>query len=253
MMKILAIGNSFSQDAIRYLYDIAKEGGAEIKAVNLCIGGCSLEMHWNNITENSALYGYELNGEGSGHRASIKEALMEEAWDYVTMQQVSGNSGILESFYPYIRNISEYVTQYAPSAEQLLHQTWAYEVDSEHPDFIKYNSDQEKMYEAITEAYGSLAKEFSFRVIPSGRVIQEIRSYPEFDYTNGGTSLCRDGFHMSLDYGRYAVAATWFEHILQGDITENDFIPNDINIKEKADISKLKLIKEVVHRSREPW
>lgn len=248
MKKILAIGNSFSQDATRYLYDIAKAGGIEIKVVNLCIGGCSLETHWNNIMGNSALYGYELNGKSAGYRVSIKMALMEEDWDYVTLQQVSGDSGIPDTFYPYLRNISEYITRYAPSAKQLLHQTWAYEWDSDHPDFIKYNNNQEKMYEEIINTYKSLGEEFSFRVIPSGRVIQELRYYPEFDYAHGGMSLCRDGFHMSLDYGRYAVAATWFEHILKGDITENGFTPNDINMKEKTDISKIKLIKKVVHR-----
>ncbi len=39
MLKILSIGNSFSQDAQRYLYDISKSNGEEIKNVNLYIGG----------------------------------------------------------------------------------------------------------------------------------------------------------------------------------------------------------------------
>ncbi len=44
-MNILAIGNSFSQDATRYLYDIALSDNVNIKVVNLYIGGCSLELH----------------------------------------------------------------------------------------------------------------------------------------------------------------------------------------------------------------
>ena len=46
MIKVLSIGNSFSQDATRYLEEIAQ---GRIFSRNCYIGGCSLEMHWNNI------------------------------------------------------------------------------------------------------------------------------------------------------------------------------------------------------------
>ena len=46
---------------------------------------------------------------------------------------------------------------------------------------------------------------------------------PEFDYQNGGLSLCRDGFHLSLDYGRYAAAATWLHIIIGEKINAADF------------------------------
>lgn len=246
MMKLLAIGNSFSQDATAYLYSIAEAAGKDIKVVNLYIGGCSLETHWKNIMNDAALYDYELNGLNTGRKISIKEALMEEEWDYVTLQQVSGDSGILESFYPYILNVSDYVKELAPAAEQLLHQTWAYEIDSSHSDFIKYDKDQNKMYKAIKEAYQTLAGRLSFRVIPSGNVIQELRTNPVFDYGNGGISLCRDGFHMHLIYGRYALGATWFEFIFQDSILENNYLPTALEGQE-VDIIKINLIKEIVH------
>ncbi|HBI72900.1 MAG TPA: DUF4886 domain-containing protein [Lachnospiraceae bacterium] len=247
MIKILAIGNSFSQDATAYLHDIAKAAGKDTKVVNLYIGGCSLETHWNNIVADAALYDYELNGQSTGSKISIRQALQEEAWDYVTLQQVSGDSGILSTYDPYLGNISKYVREYAPGSEQLLHQTWAYEIDSDHPDFAKYHKNQGEMYRAITEAYHKLAKESSLRVIPSGKVIQELRALPAFDYPNGGISLCRDGFHMNCLYGRYALAATWFEFILQDSIIENTFLPGN---GEEVDRSKIKLIKETIHGLR---
>lgn len=247
MINILAIGNSFSQDATAYLYSMAEAAGKEIKVVNLYIGGCSLETHWKNIKRNAALYEYELNGQNTGRKISIREALKEEAWDYVTLQQVSGDSGILDTYYPYISDVAEYVSKYAPTAEQLLHQTWAYELASKHSDFIKYNRDQHKMYKAIEEVYQILAERLSLRVIPSGNVIQELRSNPVFDYGNGGISLCRDGFHMHLIYGRYALAATWFEFILKESVLENGFIPPAMDEKE-VDALKIRLIKETVHK-----
>ena len=48
-IKILAIGNSFSQDATRYLHQFASAAGIDTKVVNLYIGGCPLERHWKNI------------------------------------------------------------------------------------------------------------------------------------------------------------------------------------------------------------
>lgn len=40
-MKVLAIGNSFSNDAMRYLHGIAKADGLDMKTVNLFIGRLS--------------------------------------------------------------------------------------------------------------------------------------------------------------------------------------------------------------------
>lgn len=246
MTKILAIGNSFSQDATAYLHQMAEAAGRELKVVNLYIGGCSLEMHWNNILADAAAYDYELNGRHDGRKVTIREALEEEAWDYVTLQQVSGDSGILSTYYPYIVTLSDYVKRYAPSARQLLHQTWAYELDSEHPDFVKYDRDQARMYKAVLEAYRSAASDLSLQIIPCGSVIQELRACPAFDYAGGGLSLCRDGFHMNIPYGRYALAAVWLEFILKQNIGDNSFLPPYEG--EEIDPGKVQIIKETVHR-----
>jgi len=246
MIKILAIGNSFSQDATAYLYPIAKTAGKEIKVVNLYIGGCSLKTHWMNIQEDAALYDYELNGVYTGRKISIREALLEEKWDYVTLQQVSSDSGILDTFYPYISFVLDYIREYAPDARQLLHETWAYEIDSDHSGFISYGKDQQTMYEAIQRTYQELTKRLSLSVIPCGTIIQKLRSCPAFDYGNGGISLCRDGFHMSITYGRYALAATWYEFILKENIMKNPFLP-PISDEQKVDPDRIILIKKTVH------
>lgn len=246
MIKILAIGNSFSQDSTTYLYDIANVANTQIKVVNLYIGGCSLETHWQNIEVDATAYDYQLNGQSSNRKISIKEALQEDTWDYVTIQQVSNDSGLIDSYYPYINKILGYVKQYAPQAEQLIHQTWAYEIDSDHGAFTNYQSDQTKMYQALTDAYQRVADELSLKIIPCGQVIQALRANPLFDYANGGISLCRDGFHMSLAYGRYAVAATWYEFILHQNILDNSFLPPTLD-GVTAGKKELMVIKETVH------
>ena len=45
MMKILAIGNSFSEDASAYIHQMAESAGYDVQIVNLYIGGCPLERH----------------------------------------------------------------------------------------------------------------------------------------------------------------------------------------------------------------
>lgn len=46
-LKILAIGNSFSEDAVEYAWDIANSLGIQnVMIGHLYIGGCSLDMHY---------------------------------------------------------------------------------------------------------------------------------------------------------------------------------------------------------------
>lgn len=247
-VKILAIGNSFSQDATYYLHEIAKAGGIDTKIVNLYIGGCSVERHWQNIEQDAKLYLYERDGKSTEQYVSIKDALVEEEWDFVISQQASHFSGIQESYYPYITNLFNYMKEYAPKAELLLNQTWAYEIDSTHEGFASYNRSQQEMYEKLCCAYKRAANELGVRMIPSGDAVQKVRTKEPFIYEKGGISLCRDGFHMNFLYGRYLVAATWYEVLLKKSILENNYIPKTtLAPGDSADPKILKVIKECVH------
>ena len=49
VVKILAVGNSFSTDAAEsYVDDLAIADGLQLIIANMYIGGCSLERHWKN-------------------------------------------------------------------------------------------------------------------------------------------------------------------------------------------------------------
>lgn len=223
-MKILSIGNSFSQDAHKWLHQLAKVNGAEIETANLYIGGCSLEMHWTNAEQNNAYYSLELNGNAGTRSVSIEEALRSETWDIVTLQQVSNKSGMPETYEPYLSSLANMVRELQPDAKLYFHQTWAYEIDSNHSGFVNYNNDQVEMYNRIKQTTEMAAKSIHATLIPVGEAIQTLReTVPEFDYQNGGLSLCRDGFHLSLDYGRYAAAATWLHIIIGEKINAADF------------------------------
>ena len=209
-MKILSIGNSFSEDAHAYLYALANQREINLETVNLAIGGCSLERHWENIVNNNVNYLLSINGgEWETELASIEQILKSDTFDCVTLQQVSGYSGKYETYQPYLNDIISFVRKHQPNASLYIHRTWAYEIDSTHGDFPKYDSDQKKMYEAICKTTKQIAKDVDASLILSGDVIQALRErVTKFDYKNGGESLCRDGFHLS-DYARYAVSLTW--------------------------------------------
>jgi hypothetical protein len=244
MIKILAIGNSFSWDATSFLHSMAKHGDIDTKVVNLHIPGCSLAVHWENVLENRADYEYQLNGEFV-KMGAIKETLLEENWNFITLQQGSGDSGFAETYNPYLLNLAEYIKEFVPKAKILVHQTWAYEIITENEAFANYGNDQQKMYEMICFAYQNAAKKLDAALIPCGDVIQTLRKRKEFDFANGGQTLCDiDGYHMHPFYGKYATAATWYESILGGNILENEYLPES---EYSINPDLIQLIKQTVH------
>ena len=168
MKNILAIGNSFSEDATRYLHQMAEAVGIETKVVNLFIGGCPLERHWQNIETKEAAYQYQLNGKATERMISIDEALREEEWDYIVTQQASHDSGWMDTYEPFLglilEHIRTYTGQHAPQAEILLQETWAYEIDSSHVNFMRYHRNQEEMYARLKKCYSAMAEKISSEV-----------------------------------------------------------------------------------------
>lgn len=223
-MKVLSIGNSFSEDAHKWLHKLAKANGVEIETVNLFIGGCSIETHWKNAKENNAHYELQINGGENEKKISITEALELKKWDIITVQQVSSLSGMYETYEPYLSSLVSVVRKAQPDAKIYFHQTWAYETDSDHGGFVNYNNNQAEMYRRIIETSENAARAINAELIPSGKVIQTLRkTVPEFNYKNGGLSLCRDGFHLSWDYGRFAAAAIWLHTITGKKINVSNF------------------------------
>ncbi|MGN0173843.1 MAG: DUF4886 domain-containing protein [Acutalibacteraceae bacterium] len=245
-MKILSIGNSFSEDAQRYIHQIAKSNGDDIYCANLYIGGCSLERHYNNIVNDVADYDWQVNGEHTDEKISIKSALMRDNWDYITVQQVSSYSGMIETYYPFISEILKYVKSICKNVKILLHQTWSYEQNSHHPDFKNYDYDTDKMFKQIVETNKEVAKRENIKIIiPDGEIINKLRKTKLFDYKNGGASLCRDTFHMDFIFGRYALGLTWYKVLTGKSVLDIPYTPPFDN-KDTEFFDKINLIKNTV-------
>ena len=113
-MRILAIGNSFSEDACRYIHRLAKADGRHVHTANLYIGGCSLDHHYRNMMGDKQAYTLQFNGESTGFQVSISEALLSGRWDAITIQQASHYSARKETYQPYATQLAEYIRKYAP-------------------------------------------------------------------------------------------------------------------------------------------
>jgi len=224
MEKILSIGNSFSTDATTYLEPLSAKAKRNLMVRNLFVGGCSLEMHVNNLETDQLVYEYQKNGEFL-NLISLKNALKMAEWDHITLQQASHYSGFYETYEPYLSKLVKTIKAICPNARLHWHQTWAYEHDSDHPNFPDYNSSQQEMYAKIKSVSNLVASNYSFSLIPVGSVIQAVREHPSFDSRNGGLTLCRDGFHLSYTYGRYLAALVWAYHFLGETALKSTFVP----------------------------
>ncbi len=246
-MKILSIGNSFSQDAHRYLHDTAAAEGLDFDCINLYIGGCNLQRHWENWVSAAPAYLYEHNtlhtpipGTDQLRHVSIQEALAEGPYDIITLQQASHDSGKPETYEPYLTDLVAVLRKAAPEAKLAIHETWAYDVTSNHPNFPDYGCDQELMYAKLHRCYQDAAERIGAEIFPCGTVLQTLRHTTTFDAHNG-VSLCRDGFHTSLTLGRYALAVTWITK-LTGKPVQNDL---DLPGSAEGDAQRRALIREV--------
>ena len=227
-VRILAVGNSFSEDSVeQYLWEIAHDAGKEVVIGNMYIGGCSLEKHLNNIKSDAGDYEYRKVVGGkktSAAGCSLGWALGDEKWDYVSIQQVSGMSGRYET-YGIVPELLALLHEKAPGATFMWHSTWAYQNGSTHGDFPKYGCDQMTMYNAIISATRRvIADNPSLEVlIPSGTAVQNMRATPV------GDTMTRDGYHLDYDYGRYTAACTWAAAVLGIDLSAVTWKPATVD------------------------
>ena len=234
-VRILAIGNSFSQDAVeQYLHELAEAEGISTIIGNMFIGGCSLERHVKNARDNAPAYAYRKIGTDGKKREkgkmSLETVLADEDWDYVSLQQASPFSGMYETYEASLPELIEYVKARLPKRTKLmLHQTWAYASTSKHSGFKNYNCNQLTMYQAIADAVKKAAKANKIKiVIPSGTAIQNARTSFIGDHLN------RDGYHLDVKIGRYTAACTWFERIFKHNVVGNPYAPEGLDEARKA-------------------
>ena len=234
-MNILAIGNSFSQDATQYLHGIARADNVDMTVVNLYIGGCSLERHHRNLLSEERAYDLQINGHSTGFSVSLKEALLNRPWDVVTLQQASHFSFRPDTYTPYAKVLAEEIRRCVPKARLLIHQTWAYEDGSERLAKMGFDTGAD-MFRHIEKAYDAAAESIrADGILPAGEMFQHLLA-------RGIEKVHRDTFHASYGLGRYALALLWYRLLTGKSAMDNPFCDFDEPVSEE----EIRIAKEYV-------
>lgn len=286
-LKLLAIGNSFSNDATAYLPAIAKAGGKDLVIGRASIGGCPLERHARHLKQAEAgepegrAYDTTDPKTGEKRKMTLPELLAAQPWDVVTIQQWSQLSFKPETFQPYADELIAAIRKYAPTAEIVVHETWAYREDH---DWFKKNDGftPAKMYAGARDTYRAFADGKGFRILPVGDALNLARQTPrwtfapdaKFDYKNPpegqvpdqSTSLNvgwrwtknKDGKNVfSLDAihcnvaGRFLGASVWYQVLFDTETLPESYAPEGLAASDAADLRKHALSAVKAERLRE--
>lgn len=228
-IKILAIGNSYTQNAITYLYPILADLGiAEIVVANLFIGGCDLSTHVENAAKDAPVYTYYKAEDGEMIKATtsytIKQGLTDEDWDIIVLNQASQKAG-QDMTYLKLDDLCAYVNDNKtnPDAELWWHMTWAYHPSNPHDGFSYYNNSQQTMYDKIVETVqGSVVPLAEISgVIPCATAFQNARAII-------GNGLTDDDLHHANATGCYLLGLTWAAALTNRDVTQVEYAPETV-------------------------
>jgi hypothetical protein len=261
-VRLTAIGNSFSNNATEYLDDIAAADGNLLIFKTASVGGSPLELHAGRA-ELHEKDPADAKGTYTGGKG-LREILTESKPQFVTIQQASIKSHDLATYQPHATKLRDYVKQYAPQAELLLHETWAYRVDDPRFSFTKPKAGEPKtqreMYEGLSNAYRTVAGELGIRIIPVGDAFIAADSDSKFGYKpdtsfdpktakhpelpnqkyslhvgrawkkgeSGMFGLSMDGHHASTA-GKYSAACVWYEMLFDTTCVGNSFNPKGLD------------------------
>lgn len=276
-VRVLTIGNSFADNACRYLPAIMAGGNVQLVLGSANLPGCTLERHASlarQYQNDKDARPYERATNRGIKRLSLQEYLEEEAWDYVSVQQHSALSYRVETFHPHIDELVQLIRKQSPQTQLLVHETWAYRPDA--PFFKERSFTQTEMYDGLRNAYAHIAKQFDAKLIPVGSAFQEVRSTlgrkvivpdPAYDFGNplypklpdqlnslvvGWRWRTRRGERtLRLDYkhanesGCFLAGLVWYETITGLDARENRFHPPGMKPYEA------KFYREAAHRTVE--
>lgn len=271
-LRVLAIGNSFSQSMMRsFPKAAAAYPDCELDIVNMMIGGCTLERHWSNVEKSSdpafrpydISSSYAFDGDVAARlpkKANIPEMLKADKWDVVTIQQGSSHSPFPEKYEPFAGNLIAKIRELAPQAQVWIQQTWSYSPYSDR--LSDWKMTQESMHRAVHDAYAAIASKHGLRTIPTGDAVALYREKLPVDYKKvytkaeraalapetkidfygdvTGTATWKKNGRLGIDAhhlngeGKYLQACVWLAALFDVDVTKLAYEPQIVGFSDKA-------------------
>ncbi len=225
VLRILLIGNSFSEDTFEYLWEICNSLNINAE-IGLCwIGGKQLADHYTYLTNLRDVYEYRLKTTADGGvlqsrmNVTMDTAVTDRDWDVISLQQ--GYSWELSTYSklgPIVTFLREHYLQDKPTQINFL-MTWALPDAGPGCMLFDFCESQTEMYASIVSAMKNNVMPLDLPIIPSGTAIQNARS----SYI--GDALNRDEQHLSYGLGRYISSLTYFKKVTGLEIPAGVFAP----------------------------
>lgn len=278
IIKVLGIGNSFTNDANFYRKHLNENDPSHKLDVTIAyIGGCSFEKHVNLAMLNEK-HPQEPLGKpypiGKSMK-SLKELLLADQWDAITIQQASNLSDDINSYHPWAKLLFDYVRKYCPDTEIVIHETWADRADNAR--LTDKNKTQNEMHKDLKNAYRQIAAELgNLRILPVGDAFQLMRKLPAWKFkmdknfdiqnavfpalpdqthtlcigwkwmsdNNGKPILGYD--HHATNAGKLLAALVWREFFSGIDSRQNTFCPSGMSESDAV------TLREMAHNACRP-
>jgi len=227
-LKVLDIGNSYSEDALALLPTVVENCKVDLN--DMCLyklmrGGASFRT-WCKVYEDKDTHPYSFNRSignlsvpiSTGYYSpedgsAFRRALSEVDWDLIIIHQVStyapyyelwdgdGESGCLDELMGIIR-------RHQPNAKigfMLVHSYWDnYSGNKEKSSFTRWQK--------IAESVRRLKKDYGIQfIIPYGTAVENLR----YSSLNNKYDLTRDGTHLGYGLCQYTAACCYYESLIQ--------------------------------------
>lgn len=246
--RILVIGNSHSDDAMAYVWDILTElGYDDVRIGVLYIGGCDIATHVRCAANDSPAYEYRSNVDGTWRNltnVTMREGIASEEWDYIVLQHSAPKAGVAAE-YAKLPELIDHVQRLAPAATLLWHTGFAWR-DAVNATGI------EPPYESSEDMYTRMIAAVKSEIVPNQNFSGIL--YTATAVQNAATSalkrvLYRDGVHLSIPLGRY-LASLYVAQALTGkSVADIAYTPEGVSQDEKAIV--LEAVKRAIEHPQE--
>ena len=221
-LKVLDIGNSFTNDATDLLPLITEASGSDVS--NICLykairSSGSLKSWYNVYCDKDTAYTYRIEkvlgglsanvstGRGAkGDGSLFRKLLTDEQWDIIIIQPYYGLWSDADRG-PYLNEMLSVIREHQPNAVvgfYLVHSLWDHHAKN------KEGSSYER-WKQVCSSTKSFQEEYGVDfIIPYGTAIENLRS----SSLNNEYDLTRDGLHLAYGLGRYTAACCYYESLI---------------------------------------
>ena len=230
-IKILGLGNSYSNDTFWMLKDIAESAGYKVTVGISHLSGGTLSQVYDAINGNGTVTTYnKFTASGLNARTDFnaKDIITDEEWDYIFIQQASTSAMDYATYQPALGNLVSYLKANATNSSVKLGMNMPWVRPISHST-IGTAEKQLQVNAAIVDACQQAMFNESLDIfIPTGIAIMNGRSNEYLAQVSD--ELTKDGSHLDEGIGRYLAALTAFNAIF-GEVADGNIVysPDDTN------------------------